>query len=48
MKSIFYTFVWAVLSTLFSLVILTVSIGVFHHHVGLSILYAMIGWGVMF
>lgn len=32
----------------FSLVILTVSIGVFHHHVGLSILYAMMGWGVMF
>lgn len=32
----------------FSLVILTVSIGVFHHHAGLSILYAMIGWGVMF
>lgn len=32
----------------FSLVILTVSIRVFHHHVGLSILYAMMGWGVMF
>lgn len=48
MKLIFYTFIWAILSTFFSLVILTVSIGVFHHHVGLSILYAMIGWGVMF
>lgn len=48
MKSIFFTFIWALISSLFSFVILVVSIGYFHHHVGLSMLYATIGWVAMF
>ncbi|OLP63216.1 hypothetical protein BACPU_33220 [Bacillus pumilus] len=48
MKSIFFTCIWALISSLFSFVILIVSIGFFHQPIGLSILYAFIGWGAMF